>query len=74
MHNELQHIISGKSQVRYGENIQAVASYLGAGEKSSTLDKSDKHFKSEETARLKTYIETHNLWRTDIFPTQPIIY
>jgi len=66
MHNELQHIISGESQIRYGENIQAVASYLRAGEKSSTLAKSDKHFKSEETKRLKTYIETHNLWRTDI--------
>ena len=66
MHNELQHIISGKSKVRYGENIQAVISYLRASEKSGTLGKTDKHFKSEETARLKNYIETHKLWRTDI--------
>jgi len=66
MHNELQHIISGKSQIRYGENIQAVIGYLRAGEKSGSMAKSDKHFKSEETERLKAYIETHNLWRTDI--------
>ena len=66
MHNELQHIFSRESQIRYGENIQAVISYLKAGEKSSTLDKSDKHFKSEETTRLRAYIETNGLWRTDI--------
>ncbi|MCL2415096.1 MAG: hypothetical protein FWC94_07645 [Bacteroidales bacterium] len=66
MHNELQRIFSGESQVRYGENIQAVISYLRAGKESSTLDKSDKHFKSEETERLKNYIEIHKLWRTDI--------
>jgi len=66
MHNELQHIISGESQIRYGENIQTIICYLRAGEKSGSLAKSDKHFKSEETERLKTYIETHNLWRTNI--------
>jgi len=66
MHNELQHIFSGESQIRYGENIQAVIRYLRAGEKSSTLAKSDKHFKSEETARLKIYIESLGFWKTDI--------
>ena len=50
MYDELQCIISGKSQVRYGSTIQAIAGYLRAGEEASTLDKSDKHFKSEETA------------------------
>ena len=66
MQNELQHIISGKSKIRYGENIQVAISYLRASEKSGTLGKTDKHFKSEKTARLKNYIETHRLWRTDI--------
>ena len=66
MHNELQNIISGESQVRYGKNIQAVICYLRASEKSSALDKTNKHFKREETTRLKTYIENHNLWVKDI--------
>ena len=48
MNNEIQRIISGESPIRYGTNINAVISYLGASEKSSTLDKTDKHFKREE--------------------------
>jgi len=66
MRNELQGIISGKSQIRYGTTIQTIADYLRAGEGTSTLDKSDKHFKREETARLRTYITNHNLWKKDI--------
>jgi len=66
MSDELQRIISGKSQVRYGANIQAIVGYLRAGEATSTLDKTDKHFKREETARLRTYITNHNLWKRDI--------
>jgi hypothetical protein len=66
MPDELQCIISGESQVRYGTNIQAVVSYLRASEETSTLAKTDKHFKREETARLRTYITNHNLWKKDI--------
>jgi len=66
MHDELQCIISGKSQVRYGATIQAVAGYLRASEATSTLAKTDKHFKREETARLRTYITNQNLWKKDI--------
>jgi hypothetical protein len=62
MNDELQCIISGKSQVRYGSNIQAAAGYLAASEKSSSLDTADKHFKHKETERLKHYIENQNLW------------
>ena len=57
MHNEIQRIISGESQVRYGTNIQTAIDYLRKGEISGTLDKTDKHFKREETERLKKYIE-----------------
>ncbi len=59
MNDEVQHIISGKSQVRYGTNIQAAINYLRESEKSSTLDKTDKHFKREETERLKKYFENY---------------
>jgi hypothetical protein len=66
MHNEQQHIFSGESQIRYGTDIQAVISYLRTSEETSTLVKTDKHFKREETTRLRTYIESHKLWVKDI--------
>ena len=66
MNNEIQCIISGKSQVRYGANIQATVSYLTSSQKSGSLDKTDKHFKREETKRLRKYIESQNLWIKDI--------
>ena len=66
MCNELQRIISGESQVSFGANIQAALRYLRAGEKSGSLAKADKHFKREETTRLKAYIEAHRLWREDV--------
>jgi len=61
MNNEIQRIISGKSQIRYGTNIQATIDYLRKGEKSGALDKTDKHFKCEETERLKQYIDNQNI-------------
>ena len=66
MNDEIQNIISGKSQVRHGTNIKAVADYIRTGEKSSALDKSDKHFKREETERLIKYIENQHLWIENI--------
>jgi len=53
MNNEIQDVISGKSQVGYGTNIQAAINYLRAREKTGALDKADKHFKREETESLK---------------------
>ena len=66
MTHELQRIISGKSQVRYGTNIQAAISYLETSETPGTLDKTDKHFKREETERLKQYIDSQNRWIKNI--------
>jgi hypothetical protein len=66
MNNGIQDVISGKSQVRYGANIQTTINYLRTCEKSSTLDKTDKHFKREETEKLKRYIEEQSLWIKDI--------
>ena len=56
MTNEIQRIISGKSQIRHGANICAAISYLADSAKSSSLDKTNKYFKREETERLKKYI------------------
>jgi len=66
MNDEIQRIISGKSKVRYGANIQAAISYLRTSEESGTLDKTNKHFKREETERFRKYIENQNLWIKDI--------
>ena len=55
MNDEIRGIISGKSQIRYGTNIQATIDYLRKGEESGALDKTDKRFKREETERLKIY-------------------
>ena len=64
--NELQSIISGKSQVRYGANIQAAICYLTGSAKSSAMDKTDKLFKRQETEILKQFIKNQNLWIKDI--------
>jgi ribosomal protein L37AE/L43A len=62
MTNEIQSVISGKSQVRYGTNIQATISYLESSKNSGSLDKEDKYFKCEETERIRNYINNQNLW------------
>ena len=62
MNDEIQRIISGKSKVRYGTNIQATIDNLRKSEESGSLDKTDKRFKREETKRLKQYIDNQNFW------------
>ena len=66
MTNEIRCIISGKSQVRYGANIQAAISYLTGSSKAGALDKTDKYFKLEETERLRKYIENQGFWIENI--------
>jgi hypothetical protein len=62
MNHEIQHIISGKSEIRFGTIIQTIASYLAASQTASTMVEEYKHSKPEETKRLKDYITNHNLW------------
>lgn len=64
--NELQDILQGKSQVRYGELIQTITSYLRRSEEASTLAKTDKRFKSEEEQKLIHFISENNLWIKEI--------
>lgn len=66
MNYEIQCIISGKSEVKYGANIQAVISFLARSQETGSMAKTDKHFKREETKRLKQYIEDNKLWVSDI--------
>ncbi len=60
--NELHHIISGKSQVRFGTIIQAVASYLDDGTQTSPEVEKPKQVREEETKKLEYFITTRNLW------------
>jgi hypothetical protein len=64
--NELHNIISGKSQVRFGTTIQAIASYLNDGSKSSIETQDSKQIRQQETKRLEKLITDQNLWISDI--------
>jgi hypothetical protein len=66
MNHEIQRIISGESQIRYGANIHAAIGYLEGSEKASTPDKTNKCFKLEETKRLIQYADNQNLWIKNI--------
>lgn len=62
MKDELQNIISGKSQVRHGDAIQKVSHYLRAGKSTGKTSGTGKQVKSEEAALLKQYCNQHNFW------------
>ena len=64
--DELHNVLSGKSEIRFGTVIQAIARYLNDGEKTSSTIEIEKHFKSKEAEKLENYIETHNLWIKNI--------
>ncbi|RYE31505.1 MAG: hypothetical protein EOP42_10505 [Sphingobacteriaceae bacterium] len=49
---ELQNVLSGKSQVRFGTSIQTIVIYLKDSEKTGSAIENTKRFKSEETKRL----------------------
>lgn len=62
MENEVQNIISGKSKVKHGSFIQTILGYLARSEGTGAMDKTNKHFKVEETERLRTFVDNQNLW------------
>ncbi|MFA7444831.1 MAG: hypothetical protein WCY89_02710 [Flavobacteriaceae bacterium] len=66
MKHELQSILSGKSEVRFGAAIQAISRYLRESPQTSTTAKSSKHYKKQETEIIKQYISENNLWISDI--------
>lgn len=66
MKHELQNIISGKSQVRHGDAIQAVASYLRRGKSASITFESSKQIKIEEAKNIRQFCDQNNFWNTNI--------
>jgi hypothetical protein len=63
--DELQHIIQGKSQNSQRTLIQAIASYLRASQRTSTMVKDDKHYKQEEEKSIIEFCNQNNLWADD---------
>lgn len=59
-------VLSGKSKVRNGEAIQAIANYLRKSQEASSNFKGTKLFKEQEKQRLELYICQNNLWIKDI--------
>lgn len=59
---ELRNVLSGKNPIGSENAIQAIANYLRRSQETSALAQTDKHFKTEETKSLITYIEKNKLW------------
>ena len=64
--NELLNVISGKSQIRFGAIVQAIADYLRVSSEAGGIAENDKHYKKQETEKLEIYISDNDLWRSDI--------
>ena len=64
--NELQHIFSGQSEVKFGAVIQTIIGYLTGSEESSETTQQSKHFKREETKKLIYWIDQENFWYYNI--------
>ena len=64
--NHLYAIISGKSEVRHGKIIQAIANHLRESQRTSTAPKGSKHYKEQEKQKLESYISNNQLWVNDI--------
>jgi hypothetical protein len=47
--NEEQHVLSGKSSVRFGGTIQSITRYLGNCQGTGGAIEEQKHFKKQET-------------------------
>jgi hypothetical protein len=66
MKHELQNIISGKSQVEHGTNIQAIASYLRNGKGASGLAEKSIVFKKQEASLIEQFAIENKLWISDL--------
>jgi len=62
MKNELQNIISGKSQVKHGAVIQTITSYIRRSAQASGVVEQGKYFKKQETEALIKFINGNKLW------------
>jgi hypothetical protein len=66
LRDELQHVLSGKSSVRFGRTIQSISGHLGNGQGTSEAIEDQKLLKKQEEERLIEFIIANNLWLNDI--------
>ena len=62
MRDDIQHILSGTSRVKYHHLIQTVCSYLKRSQGTSSMVENYQQHKEEETKRLIQFVNDHNLW------------
>ena len=60
--NHLYAIISGKSEVRHGKVIQAIANHPRESQRTSAAHKGTKLYKEQERQELEAYISRNQLW------------
>jgi hypothetical protein len=66
MEHELQNIISRKSQVKDGTNIQAISNYLTNGKGTGALAEKRIDFKKQEEILIEQFATINSLWIIDI--------
>jgi hypothetical protein len=62
MRDDIQHILSGKSQVKHHYLIQTTCSYLKGSQGASSMAKDQQQHKEEETKSLIQFAEDNHLW------------
>ena len=62
MRDDIQHILSGTSQVKCHHLIQTTCSFLKGSQGASSMVKNQQQYKEEETKRLIQYVIDNNLW------------
>jgi hypothetical protein len=62
MRDDIQHILSGKSQVKHHHLIQTTCSYLKRSQGTSSMAKDQQQHKEEETKSLIQFAEDNHLW------------
>ena len=66
MKDDIQHILSGTSQVRHHHLIQTTCSYLERSQRTSSMVKDQQQHKEEETKSLIQLADDNHLWVENI--------
>ncbi len=66
MRDDIQYILSGKSQVKHHNLIQTTCSYLKRSQGTSSMVKDQQQHKEEETKTLIQFVNKNNLWADSI--------
>jgi uncharacterized protein (DUF1499 family) len=66
MKDDIQHILSGTSQVKHHHLIQTACSYLKRSKGTSSMAKDQQQLKEEETKRLIQFVDDNDLWVDNI--------